>query len=447
MITPPPRSWNSERTRESGLARLEAAMQAFAVVPDPTVGERYHHWHKLRHMSPPAGLDSQVWWDALKLRRMGGRATPLISTSGAPFTLLMVDPAWRMLHEIDSYARGQIELGAPVATAENRERYLVSSISDEAISSALLEGAVTTRRKAKELLVSQREPRTVGERMVVNNHAAMNWVRERGGDALTPAMLFELHRRITAGTLEEAAAEGRLRRAVENEDIVLRALDSEDVVHRPPPASELGERLERMCAWANDESRERFVHPVVRSIVLHFWLAYDHPFVDGNGRTARALFYWSMLRHGYWLAEFLPISRLFLKAPSKYANAFQYVETDDNDLTYFVLFHLQTLLTAIDDLKRYIERKSKEAQAVTKFLRASVALNHRQIALLTHALAHTEAEYTIAAHSRSHAVVYQSARTDLLALVEQGLLQRRTVGRKFVFVPAPGLEARLRRLR
>jgi Fic family protein len=260
-------------------------------------------------------------------------------------------------------------------------------------------------------------------------------------------MLFELHRRITAGTLEEAAAEGRLRRAVENEDIVLRALDSEDVVHRPPPASELGERLERMCAWANDESRERFVHPVVRSIVLHFWLAYDHPFVDGNGRTARALFYWSMLRHGYWLAEFLPISRLFLKAPSKYANAFQYVETDDNDLTYFVLFHLQTLLTAIDDLKRYIERKSKEAQAVTKFLRASVALNHRQIALLTHALAHTEAEYTIAAHSRSHAVVYQSARTDLLALVEQGLLQRRTVGRKFVFVPAPGLEARLRRLR
>lgn len=447
MITPPPTPLTATGSPAFGWRLFERASKALVTIKGPTVGERYHHWHKLRRLAPPEGLTHEAWWDALKFHRRGGRPTTLLSTDGAPFTFLMVDPAWQMLHEIDSSARGQIELGAPVATEANRERYLVSSISEEAISSSLLEGAVTTRRKAKDLLASQREARTLGERMVVNNYAAMNWLRERKLEPLTPQVVLELHRRMTAGTLEESSAEGRLRRAVAGEDIVLRALDSDDVVHTPPPAHELEERLERMCAWANENSRENFVHPVVRSIVLHFWLAYDHPFVDGNGRTARALFYWSMLRHGYWLAEFLPISRLFLKAPAKYANAFQYVETDQNDLTYFVLFHLRVLQRALEDLRTYLERKSQETLTVTKLLRASANLNHRQVALLTHALAHEDAEYTIEAHRHSHAVVYQSARADLLDLAERGLLRQRKAGRKFVFSPAPGLEARLRRLR
>jgi Fic family protein len=447
MITPPPPSWTTERSPSLVTARTERVIAAFRHVPGPTVGERYHHWHKLRHLSPPGGLTHEVWWDALKFRRMAARRTPLLSTSGASFGFLLVDPALRMLHEVDSRARGQIEFDAQVATEENRDRYLVSSISEEAISSSLLEGAVTTRRKAKELLASQREPRTLGERMVLNNYAAMNWIRGRKEEPLTPRIVLELQRRLTAGTLEDPDAEGRLRRAVEDEHVVLRALDSADVVHTPPPAGELEKRLEQMCAWANDNSRENFVHPVVRSIVLHFWLAYDHPFVDGNGRTARALFYWSMVRHGYWLAEFLPISRLFLKAPAKYANAFQYVETDDNDLTYFILFHLGVLVQALEDLELYLARKSREAQAVTKLLRASAALNHRQVALLAHALQHADTDYTIDAHRHSHAVVYQSARTDLLDLEERGLLRKRRVGRKFVFSAVDGLESRLKRLR
>ena len=101
-------------------------------------------------------------------------------------------------------------------------------------------------------------------------------------------------------------------------------------------ASNCTERMGLMCDFANSKTPEGFVHPVLRSIILHFWLAYDHPFVDGNGRVARALFYWSMLRHGYWLFEFVSISQIILKAPVKYGRAFLYTETDDNDLTYFI---------------------------------------------------------------------------------------------------------------
>jgi Fic family protein len=53
---------------------------------------------------------------------------------------------------------------------------------------------------------------------------------------------------------------------------------------------------------------DKFIHPVVRAIILHFMIGCGHLFVDGNGRTARALFYWSVLHQKYRLMEFISIS-------------------------------------------------------------------------------------------------------------------------------------------
>jgi Fic family protein len=445
MITRPPQRPAPDPASEAFRAFSRTVFLALQHVHAPTVGGRYHHWHGLRRRTPPAGLQHGPWWFALKTRRGPARRVPLQSTTGDSFQFVMVDEAWQMLHNLDSRARGHIGSSSGAITGSERDRYLVSSLQDEAIHSSMLEGAVTTHRKAKLLLRSGRKPRTKSEQMIVNNLRAIEWLRERKLEPLTPGIVLDTHARMTEGTLDEEGAAGRLRRA--DEDIVLRALDSDEVVHTPPPAADLAARMQLMCDWANDTSREPFVHPVVRSIVLHFWLAYDHPFVDGNGRTARALFYWSMLRHGYWLVEFLPVSRQIHKAPAKYARAFQYVETDDNDLTYFVLNQLGTLSRAIDDLHAYLARKSAERQATSRLLRHTVELNHRQIALIEHALGHRDAEYTIEGHRRSHAVVYQSARTDLLELERRGLLLRRKDGRKFVFVPAERLELRLQRLK
>jgi Fic family protein len=76
---------------------------------------------------------------------------------------------------------------------------------------------------------------------------------------------------------------------------------------------DLPERMRALCAFANMRTGvDGFVHPIVRAIILHFMLAYDHPYVDGNGRTARALFYWSALKDGYWLIEYVSISRIII---------------------------------------------------------------------------------------------------------------------------------------
>lgn len=185
----------------------------------------------------------------------------------------------------------------------------------------------------------------------------------------------------------------------------------------------------------------------MRSILLHFWLAYDHPFTDGNGRTARALFYWSMIQHDYWLCQFVSISQIILKASTQYAKAYLHCETDQNDLTYFVIHQLDVIRRALDALLKYIEERVQQRRQLETRLRAASVLNDRQLDLLTEAMRHPDSDYTIRRHQRTHSVVYQTARTDLLDLARRGFLVVRSKGRTQYFSPAPDIEKRLKALK
>jgi Fic family protein len=321
-------------------------------------------------------------------------------------------------------------LPAAVTSPETRDQYLVSTLIQESITSSQLEGAATTRDVAKEMLRTGRQPRDKSERMIVNNYLAMRRICDLQAGGLTPQTVFDLHARIREGTLDNADAAGRFRRPDEN----VRVEDLEGTVfHEPPVAGELPARLEAMCAFANGKTPDYFVHPVLRGIILHFWLAYDHPFVDGNGRTARAIFYWSMLRQGYRLFEFISISQILLRAPVRYAEAFLLTETDDDDLTYFILHQANVIQEAVIALEEYVEHKAGEWLASERRIRGLAGLNHRQQALLVHALREPQTRYIIAGHQRSHGVTHQTARNDLFDLVRRGLLTVRKEGRVYVF--------------
>lgn len=369
---------------------------------------------------------------------------PLLDTRGHAFTYSLPDPALEMLHRIDQRASGRIAVSEAVTNPETRERYVISSLIEEAITSSQLEGASTTGVQARELLRSGRSPRDRGERMIVGNYEAMRRVRELSDVALTPQLVTELHHVVTRGTLDDSDGGGGLQ-GVDEERVAV--LWDQQVLHRPPAANELPARMELMCAFANSAQAEGFLHPVIRAIVLHFWLAYDHPFVDGNGRTARALFYWSMLSQGYWLAEYLSISSILRAAPARYAKSFLYVETDEGDVTYFLLAQLRVIMRSLDALDEYLQRKMREVREVETLLRRSPAFNQRQLALLAHGLRHPDAVYTFRSHATSHSVTYQSARTDLLDLESKGLLERAVQGKTFLFYPVADLADRLRALR
>ena len=414
----------------------------------PTVNGRYVHWDRLRHLEAPAGLNREQWWLGIKLSRRGQyRPLPLRDARGRPFVYMLPDFVQEALHRIDSQARGWIGVSESVTNPNTRDRFIVSSLIEEAITSSQLEGASTTRVVAADMIRAGWGPRDRSERMILNNYRAMAAIRQLKSEPLDLNAVLRLQAMLTADTLDNPDAEGRIQNPDEKRVQVWDNLDQR-VLHTPPSAGELPERMDAMIRFANHGTDDgSFLHPVIRAIAIHFWLAYDHPFQDGNGRTARALFYWSMLHHGYWMLQFTSISRLLARAPGQYGRAFLHTETDENDLSYFVVHQIDVILRALSEVESYIEKKIEQTREVERILRRSTDLNHRQLSLLAHAIRHPDAQYTIRSHMTSHGVAYATSRADLFRLAELGLLDRRRLGEKtYVFRAPPKLEQRIRSL-
>ncbi|MBB5207908.1 Fic family protein [Chiayiivirga flava] len=411
------------------------------------VKRRYEHWDHLRHLTPPDGLHIEEWWLGIKLARNAlKKELPLHDKTGIPFSIALSDSIQRRLFLVARDAAGALQGTDAMSSGTVRERYLIRSLMEEAMTSSQLEGASTTTPIAKDMLRSGRPPRDHGERMIANNYAAMRELMRWRDQPLTPTTIFEIHRLLTDGTLDNADDAGRFR--TEHEDIAVLDHATGTVLHVPPPAAELPARLQALCDFANQgDDGEHFVHPVIRAILIHFMIGYDHPFVDGNGRTARALFYWSMLRAGFWMTEYFSISSILRKAPSQYVRAYLHTESDEGDTTYFVDHQLDVLLKAIEGVRAYIARKQRAQRDAETLLKPGSKLarqlNHRQRALLLNALKHPEKTFTIAMHRQAHDIVYQTARADLLGLVKAKLMRQHKQGKAHVFVARPDLSEKL----
>jgi Fic family protein len=260
---------------------------------------------------------------------------------------------------------------------------------------------------------------------------------------LNEKMILELHKSMTVDTLDKADECGRFR-TLDDEPIHVRDADGQ-ILYEPPSPEKIPDMMNILYDYANSTDEKEYTHPIIKAINLHFYLSYIHPFMDGNGRTARALFYWYMLKHGYWMFEYLTISRVFLSAPARYARAFLYTEIDDSDLTYFISFHLRVINIAIEKLIEHIKNKQKEAKEAAQYLRKFPSLNDRQKALLRNALTNPDRIYTIAYHSSIHDVTYESARRDLLLLNKKGFLVKSKRGKEFTFIPSESLRKKIKK--
>ncbi len=439
-VAPPPRLADILSRQANELTKWISNIEAHDLIRRSN--EKYLHWHDFRFRPMPDGMSAATGWTLVKLSRFGQmRDVGLKGEDGTKFGYWLPDGIQRELHFIDQNAAGHILADEPLSSSD-KDRYLVNSLMEESIASSILEGAATTRKKAKEMLREERKPRSKAESMVLNNFTTMKRITGLTNDELSVGMLCELQASMTANTLDDPSASGRLRRPDEE----IRVVDMTDgrIVHTPPAAGDLERRLDLLCKFANETPESSFIHPVVKAIVLHFWLAYEHPFVDGNGRTARAIFYWFLMKQKYWLVEFLPISRIILKAPSKYMRAFLYSETDGGDLTYFLAFNVRALRLAIDDLRMYLTRKHLEFKQAQSQLRRVPGLNHRQVELIQHALSHPDFNYMIRRHMNTHGIVYETARTDLFGLVKKGFFKKRKEGKAYIFFPVADLPVRLK---
>lgn len=386
------------------------------------INEEYYYWHVVKRLDYPAGVSAADIWGVVKLRR---RITPnRIKFGDYTFHWNINNQIQEFLHVLDMNIGGSLESPYKIP-AEDKSRYLISSIMEEAIASSQIEGAVTTRKKAKELLRQNKRPSNRSEQMIVNNYTTIQRILEIKSEPLNAKNLLEIHKLITNDTLTNANEEGAHRKG---DDIDVIDFATGQVVHHPPDPADVDALLNALFSFFNDEDTRIFIHPLIKASIIHFMVGFIHPFADGNGRTARALFYWYLLKRGYWLTEYLSISRLILKAKGQYARAFQYTEVDEHDLTYFVLFNLRVMKLAFDELRAYIQRKNEEKKELSNFMGID-GISYRQAIILEWFYKEPALLLTVKETQTRLGVSNGSARSDLNSLAEKGYVQAKSMNK------------------
>ena len=402
----------------------------------------YLYWDKLKQLPMPEGVRASDAWTFVKLMRsLSRKPTPVPDAVDGHFTYGITENVMRALHNIDKWAGGwDVGTMPHLPHDAQKERYILSSLLEESIASSQIEGASTTRRRAREMLLNSEKPRDNSEQMILNNYSTMRRIRDLVDSPITPQMLLDLQESMTIDTLTNPGDVGAFRSS--NDIVVVDEVNR--ILYTPPEASEIPRMVKDLCDYAN-RSDGAFEHPAIKAIAMHFWLALIHPFADGNGRTARALFYLYMLKSNYWLFEYLSISRVILRRRSQYERAYLYAEIDDSDFTYFLLFNLRAIETALEEARKYVERKAVEDAEIHHHVQGDFELGYRQRAALSRALRKPDSVFTFQSHAASHGVVRATARADLLELAERGYLVHRKDGRQVVFTPAADLRDRLSR--
>lgn len=382
-----------------------------------TINSRYLYWSDVKYHRMPSGMTDIELWSKVKLVR---NQTDIKIWIQDHIHFSLTNTMQRLCHDFDMNFGGS--WGASKIFPDDKttqELYLISSIMEEAIASSQMEGAATTREAAKEMLRKKISPRDKNQRMILNNYNTINFIRENAKEKLTPALVMQIHGMMTENALDVPDAVGRLRR--DDENIVVGNGITGEIIHTLPSAGCLNEFLNNLCAFFNDEDTEIFVHPIIRAITIHFLIGYYHPFADGNGRTARALFYWYMMKSDYWLVQYLSISRIIKGSKKSYEKAFLYSEYDGNDIGYFIQYNLDVLLKSFDALSRYIKRKNNEKKKAEKLLHLG-NITERQSQILSLCLENPDIVLVSTDIVVKFGVTPNTAKSDLRKLVEKGYL-------------------------
>jgi Fic family protein len=375
--------------------------------------ERYAYYDDIRYRKDNPLPTPEETWGLLKTYRHTRYET--LRFGQHRFRYYLSSYVQRNLHEFDVRLMGDL-YRRPIP-GPDRWAYLRDTLMEEAVASSQVEGAATTTEVAREMLRTGRQPRNESERMIVNNLMAIRHVSDRASDPLDLPFILELHRVMTAHTEAERHA-GRFR---EGAVFVTDRVDGE-IAHTPPPPGEVEPFMEEVCRFINRE--EPFIHPIIKASILHFLIGYVHPFGDGNGRTARALFYWFLLKKGYALVSDLSISRVILESRTQYDKAFLKTERDENDLNHFLHYAIKNLRVAFEKLTRYRDRKREERRRASAlaFDLLDKGLNKRQADLMAFLSYRDPTSITLKEYAEKHDVVRQTASKDLGELVRLGLL-------------------------
>jgi len=375
--------------------------------------EKYYYWDDVKYKRNAPFETAKENWNLLKTYRTTKYESLVFGNYR--FKYFISQFVSKNLHDFDLKLMGGLHQN-PILPSEKVE-FFKSSLLEEAVASSQVEGAATTTKVARDMLKSGRVPRNESEQMIFNNLRAIEYISEFVDSKIDYKIIIELHRIMTANTEAEQYS-GDYRKG---EVFVTDHVDGE-IAHIPPDWQEVEPLMGELSDFINDETK--FIHPIIKASMIHFMIGFIHPFKDGNGRTARALFYWYLLKKGYALVKNISISRVILESRTQYDKAFLKTEYDENDLNYFIFYSIKNIKIAFEKLIRYRDKKVEERKKanLVSYELLDKGLNKRQADLVGYLFLKEKNMITLNSYSHRHDIVRQTASKDLNELIRLGFI-------------------------
>lgn len=395
---------------------------------------KYLYWDKVKYQELPEWINSHnELWGLIKFTRNLNYKGAVKTEEGKEFRFWELTFSKELLHELDKNASWIFS----VSTESDRKMFVANGMLEEAISSSQLEWAATTTKNAKEMIQNKRKPRTVDEQMIYNNYEAMMYIKnDLVNKKLEVSDILYLQSLLTENTLENKEEVWRFRK--DEDEIIVEFKWKE--AHAPMEAKKMRSELDRLINFANNEWEFWvFVHPVIRAIIIHFWIGYLHPFCDGNGRTARALFYWYVLKNDYFGFSYMPLSTAIKNSKIEYAQSYIYTEQDDLDLNYFINYNLRKIKISLERFQKNIKNKFKEQVKWMKSL-GHLWINDRQMKLISYFLNNKDSYTTATIHEKYYNISKKTSISDLKDLEKKGLIYSLKSGRNINYFPVDNLD-------
>ncbi|MCL2110565.1 Fic family protein, partial [Microgenomates group bacterium] len=215
---------------------------------------------------------------------------------------------------------------------------------------------------------------------VINYRNVLGWIDEQKNIPLTQVATLETLYKLHHLTMDRLLA-GHEIGVFRQKQVVVEGPSGEGVVFRPPMVMEVPFLINDFLAWLTD--RENYnIHPVLKAAIAHYQLAYIHPFVEGNGRTARAMSTLILYSQNYDFKKFFSMEEYYDSDVSRYYQSLQSVQKSlDNDLTFWLEYFCYGLALEIDKIKQKVLKLSKDFK-LREQLGKQIALSERQIMLL-----------------------------------------------------------------
>jgi Fic family protein len=285
----------------------------------------------------------------------------------------------------------------------------------EAHHTTHIEGTRLTLEQSERLLTGQAVPEADPDdvRELLNYRDAFDLVAEYlgSGAPITQGLIREIHQRLVQGVRGDTASPGQYRKV---QNYVVNSITRE-VIYTPPPAHEVPHLMAELVAWLGAEQE---LNAVLVAGVAQFQLLHIHPFLDGNGRTARLLSTLCLYRTGYDFKRLFTISEYYDRDRSGYYRAIQSVRQRGMDLTGWLEYFAQGLATQMREVEERGERVIRRDVLVQRH-----GLSERQRAALGYALEHGGLriqDYEVLCPGVSR----RTLQRELRGMVDQGLLVR-----------------------